>query len=209
LGWKIFWDTDSTTKAVNLILESIKLDWNLKDPKFYCNLASIYQTFSDYDNALQYFSKALMLNPDHLLALNRTNLLLYYLGEYRKAIPFALRWHQNDPNSHTPINYLGLHYMKLKQWDNSEKAWRSMANLEEKLQSEQSDSSEVYLPWRHRLAYVLNQQGKGEEAEEIVIEDLALIKQKLSQFPTNKGPQYILAAIEAFLGNRKEMLDAL
>jgi TolB-like protein/Tfp pilus assembly protein PilF len=208
LGWKLFWNTDQTEKAVNLILESIKLDWNLKDPKFYCNLASIYQTFTDYDNALQYYSKALILNPDHLLALNRTNLLLYYLGEYEKAIPFALKWHQNDPQSYMPINFLGLHYSKLSQWKHSENTWRLMAELETNLQPE-ADSLQVYLPWRHRLAHALSQQGKTKEALEIAQQDLELVTQNSLQFPTNIGQQYALAAIQAFLGNQEAMFDAL
>ena len=211
LGWRLFGDTDRVEEGIEYIFQSLKLDWGRKDALFYIRIADLYETIGNYTSAKVYYDQALKINPDHAISLFRMFYILFFCEkEFEPALPYALKYEKNNPSSHVGLDLLGWTYTKLERWANAEEQWRKMSELEQEL-GDSTDITKRYLPWRHRLAYVIDQQGQHEEAIKLVQEDIQFTQRLISSYPSEVvGPEYYgLATMHAFLGNYELSMEAL
>ncbi len=82
-----------------------------------CNIAATLVNLGSYQEALDYFDRALQLNPDDHLLLNNVAICLEQQGRYDLALKCYEKSLSHDPDNATYLCNKGVCLSKMKRWD--------------------------------------------------------------------------------------------
>jgi tetratricopeptide (TPR) repeat protein len=132
-----------------------------RNPLALDQLAKLLSNQQDYDDAAQYFARALEADPDDYRTLMSLGVMLSYQNDYDRAIPYLQRAIQLHPSSGMPYFFLGVSQLGRKQLPEAESSFRRAIQL---------------VPGKSRQHYalglVLEEQGRLPEARSEFLAEL-------------------------------------
>lgn len=129
LGMAYFY-LDQPALAEKSYLTSLSL--NNKDYNTRFNLGELYYTvYSDNIKAMQQFKLALQLNENHVDANFRCGLIMIENGQYKEAVNFLLKAHENDPSYIRVLLQLAVAYEKLNLKEKASNSYKKVLALDE------------------------------------------------------------------------------
>lgn len=193
-------------KGATRIIQSIERQYSIKDPEYYLRWGNLYQWIYENETAEKLYLKAISMAPGWLTPYYSLGMLYRYQGDletseatFEKALEFS-------PFDQQTIDAVGWVNLQAGDLDDAEKYW----SMYEEIERQYSDETQ-YLPFRHRLGYVLMLRGDTTAARKLMYEQLSLDLERHQNLRgygvwMNRGYFYDLAATNAFLGNKMEAL---
>lgn len=147
---------DKTQKLYNELID--------KDPysvQYWNALASAQFLSEDYEGSIRSSEYALAINPDNPAALiNKAN-SLYYLGSYKEAIKYYIKYNKLNPDDINSVMLLGYCYITVA---NFAKAAEMLAKAASVIEDNDSNLTEIYKEW----AYALFQCGNKKACFDVI-----------------------------------------
>ncbi|MBN1273625.1 MAG: tetratricopeptide repeat protein [Candidatus Aminicenantes bacterium] len=164
-----------------------------KDPRFQHDIGLTYLQHGDPDEAIQYFKKALDLNPRFNLALNSLGLAYTFKGSFQNAITAFKKCLEINPTFTEAHNNLGIVYHEMGLIDKAEAEYQ-IALSDDNYKSK-------YNPY-YNLARIYLQQDKAKQA-------LFYIDKAIQIYERMVMAHYLRGVIQERLGNFDEALKSL
>ncbi|HUA67771.1 MAG TPA: tetratricopeptide repeat protein [Candidatus Saccharimonadales bacterium] len=165
----------------------------------YGNLGLLFQKQGHFEEAFEYFQKALQLNPDYFEALNDLGTMFVMADHYNEAIDYFRRANRIQPNSFETLKNLGSALAATGQFDEAIEDYRKAIQIDPK-------NPETFL----YLGMTLGQAGREREAVDAyqaalklnpglpeALNNLALILGTSSQDELRNGPEAVHLAERA------------
>lgn len=119
LGESIDKNYDNNQIASPIVSESERLN----------DLGVNYYNMADYDTAIQYFNKALEVDPNSTLYYNNIVLAFYYKGDYDKTIEYCKKAIEIDPKNTQAHTYIGHSYLQKRDYYNALQIFEKILQL--------------------------------------------------------------------------------
>jgi len=194
---------DQLEKGLGLVVDGMMLELNSKDPDFYIKLGEAYVQIGELENAIKYLNQAIKLKPDCNEAYSWLREIGLQTEDYAAVLIHSQKIVEIEENVFS-LDRLGWAYMLGKDYINAAETWNRVGEL-----LNEYDDSYYAVAYKHRLAYVLWQMGKVDEAREmlndVIDENLFMINNEIKK--DIKGQAYDLAACYAFLGNEDKAMQ--
>lgn len=199
-----YFESGSFEKGIDLIIKSVEVEPDKTDPQIYVVWAKIYEFIDSLDQAIAYYQQAIKLKPDYVDALEELVNLFSSNQRYQEAVSYAERIVKIEATLITQDN-LAWAYFRSGDLQAAYDSWAKLQVLE------QDYEPYVRIPYKHRLAYVLWQQGSQADAKKLFGEERARLEQVIQsdQLTEIKGEYYDLAGINAFFGQNQLALKWL
>ncbi len=101
-----------------------------RKPRPYANLGAVLANRKDYDQAKEFFQKAVALDPQFSRGYISISYLYTHQLDYRSALPYALRAYEIVPVDKDYIHQLAYLYFHLNQWDQCSVFFQKLIALE-------------------------------------------------------------------------------
>ncbi len=193
-------------KGAAKIIQSIERQYSINDPEYYLRWGNIYGNINEYETAEKLYLKAISMAPGWLSPYYRIGMLYRYEGDlvaseenFSKALEIA-------PSDQQTIDALGWVNLQAGDLDDAARYWSMYQEIEQQF----SDKTQ-YLPFRHRLGYILSVKGDANTGRSLMneqrIRDLERHENRRGYGVwMDRGYFYDLAATNAYLGNKAEAL---
>lgn len=163
----------------------------------------------EHETAEKLYHKAISMAPGWLTTYYSLGMLYRYQGDHETSEATFEKVLELSPFDQQTVDALGWANLQAGDLDDAEKYW----SMYEDIERQYSDETQ-YIPFRHRLGYLLMLQGDSIAAGKLMHEQLSLDlerHQNLRRYGVwmNIGYFYDLAATYAFLGNKVEALGWL
>ena len=193
-------------KGAIRIIQSIERQYSIIDPEYFLRWGSIYQMINEFETAEKLYQKAISMAPGWSSPYYRLGMLYRYQGDLETSEATFIKALELSPFDQQTIDAIGWVNLQAGDMDDAAKYW----SMYEEIERQYSDETQ-YLPFRHRLGYVLMLQGDSIAARELMQEQLSLDLERHQNLRgygvwMNKGYFYDLAVTNAFLGNKMEAL---
>lgn len=203
-GWQLI-NRDRNEKGADLILNSIKSQYQLQDPLYYLELARYHRVAGDLKGAEQLLLKARNLDPGS----NDVIYMLYSLyeltKEYNKALNILQEGNQDSP---AIIDAIAETYTLKKDYSSAIKYYERYKEIESGFE----DTTQS-VPLRHRLAYAYSEMGRKKEADILIHEQLKILEDviagKRGVWSGLDAAYYDHALCLAYLGKKDEAVASL
>jgi TolB-like protein/class 3 adenylate cyclase/Flp pilus assembly protein TadD len=193
-------------KGASKIIKSIERAYSIKDPEYYLRWGDIYRFIREPEKAIQLYDIAIKLAPGWLMPYYNIGQIYRYDNDLELAEEILKKGLEIAPLDQQTIDVLG--WVNLQAGDLEEAAmyW----SMYKEIESQFSDTSQ-YLPFRHRLGYILALQGDTTAAIALVKEQLTRDLERHHNLRgygvwMERGYYYDLAASYAFLDKKQEAL---
>ncbi len=107
------------SKSIEALNKAIAFD-SIPDGAYY-NLGNTYAHITKYPEAIEWYKKALELNPKNVDAVNNIGNSYAAMQDYKNAIIWFRKVLEMDPNNAKAINNLGVTLMMIGQKEEGEK----------------------------------------------------------------------------------------
>ncbi len=101
-----------------------------ESPEILCNAATELVELGAYESALDYFNRALHINPDDHVLMNNKALCMELLNSHDHALECYERALTFNPNDSTYLCNLGVCQLKLQRWDQAIASFRDAVSQE-------------------------------------------------------------------------------
>ncbi len=191
-------------KGASLIIRSIEREYSPKDPEYYFRWGSIFMMTGNHETAEQFFRKSISLAPGWINPYYTLGQLYRYRGELDASEKTLKRGLEIAPLDQETIDALGWTNLLTGDLGEAAEYWSSYEVIEG-----QFPDSTQYIPFRHRLGYVLALQGDTASAMRLIREQRRIDMERFENIRgygawMSGGFYYDLAATNAWLGNREE-----
>jgi adenylate cyclase len=191
-------------KGASMIIRSIEREYSIKDPEYYYRWGNIFQMINEYEKAELFYLKAINLAPGWLTPYYGLGQLYRFRGNLEKAEATVSGALEIAPLDQQTLDLLGWINLQAGDLEEAIEYWSRYEDIEKQF----TDSTQ-YIPFRHRLGYVLALKGDTVVAKKLISEQRRLDKER---FKNIRGYgvwgsgffYYDLAASNAWLGNKEE-----
>ena len=199
-----YFESGSFEKGIGLIIKSLEVEPDKTDLRIYSVWAKIYEFIDSVDQAVAYYQQAIKLKPDAVQVLEQLVILLNNNNRHQDAAGYAERIVKIEATLQAQDN-LSWTYLRGGDLQAAYDSWSKLQELEQEYEPY------ARIPYKHRLAYVLWQQGQKPEAKKLFQEEMTRLEQAIQSGEQTefKGEYYDLAGINAFLGQKQEALKWL
>jgi len=196
----------SYEKGAAKIIKSIERQYSIKDPEYYYRWGGVYSMINELDKAEELLKTAVRMNPEWLAPRYSLGQIYRYQGNYLKAEEILKNGLEIAPLDQQTIDALGWVNLQAGDLEDAVRYW----SMYEEIEQQYTDTTQ-YLPFRHRLGYVLLLKGDAVSANKLIHEQLTRDleqHQNLRGYGVwmDRGYYYDLAASYAYLGNKKEAM---
>lgn len=193
-------------KGAAKTIQSIERQYSIKDPEYYLRWGNLYQWINEYETAEKLYRKAISMAPGWLTPYYSLGMLYRYQGDLETSEATFEKALELSPYDQQTIDAVGWVNLQAGDLDDAEKYW----SMYEEIERQYSDETQ-YLPFRHRLGYVLMLRGDSIAARKLINEQLSLDLERHQNLRgygvwMNRGYFYDLAVTNTFLGNKVEAL---
>ena len=191
-------------KAVPLVFKALAIDpKNQSDPGQYLSFfGRLYTVFLNADMTVEakaVLQKGKQLYPNNGTVIGALALSEQIDGNFEAAVQYAKMHYELNPDRFYVIDNYAYALLLNGNYKESEKYYRKMMDIIA------SGYNETYSShtFRHRLGYVLWQQGKKEEAKKMFAEHIEKEKAFLAEGTRLQAQEYDLAGAYAFIGEKE------
>jgi TolB-like protein/class 3 adenylate cyclase/Tfp pilus assembly protein PilF len=201
LGWYLMQNGDPD-RGAPMLIESIELTLNKKDPQYYRAWGEIYEFANELDKARELYLQAQELAPDWNGIKGDLGYLDRLEGNYQRALEYYVAIDAEDG--------MGWSNFLAGNLEGAEEAWLQMLDNEKTLEDTTS-----FLPVRHRLGMLYLQKGEEEKAMKLFNEQIRLNQRDIDQMKVPVWGRsigtslYDLAITKAYIGETEEALDII
>lgn len=125
----VYYYLEQPSLAEKSYVTSLSLNSNDYNTRF--NLGELYYTvFKDSKKALSQFKLALDLNPDHVNANFKSGIIMIENRQYKEAVAFLQRAHENDVSNVRVLLQLGVAFEKLQMDEKALRIYEKILKLD-------------------------------------------------------------------------------
>lgn len=201
LGEYLMNDVETFEEGLQLTIDGILLELDRKEPRFFLTWGEIYLDIGEPEKAKKYFKQAIKLQPDSYQAYEGLYAISSQESNYEEQLINIKKMVEIERNPNS-LDQLAWTYFRHGNFAEAEKSWLELGELVSKF-----DDKFFAAPYKHRLAYIMWQTDRKDEAQKLfdekISDNLNMIKKGIH---SNYGMYYDLAAVYAFLGKEDEAI---
>jgi len=206
LGWDNLISQKRYEEGASQILKSINVGFSKKDREYYERWGWIYEIIGNNRKAEELYLQCKNLAPGWSGSYLLLGKLYQHWGKYEQSIEMLQAGLEIVPDDQDLINEIAWSYLNNDMLDSAAYYWSRYEDLEMSF----SDISQ-YVPFRHRLGYVIHLQGDENGANDLFYEQMQLDLERQKGIRgygawSKGGFYYDLGAVNAFLGNKDEAI---
>jgi len=201
LGEYLMNEMETFEEGLQLTIDGLLLELDRKEPRFFLTWGALYLDIGEPEKAKKYYRQAIKLQPDSYQAYEGLYAISNQERNYEEQLINVKKMVEIERNPNS-LDQLAWTYFRLANYAEAEKTWLELGELVSKF-----DDIFYAAPYKHRLAYIMWQTGRKDEAQKLfdekISDNLNMINKGIH---SNYGMYYDLAAVYAFLGEEEEAI---